>query len=318
MILNKLMKNSILFISIVIVVLIGYAFWVFLLFKGNLNQNVEFPYINLVDIINSVLLIIAGVCMSTIFYNRFGDRFKSDILAKIIAVLIPVCVYPVFLSILVFIISGDANLEYIFVHQLTPDFASINYYLDTEYLFYKTSGVFMYLVYGLKNYIAAAIFLILNRKNIPVIANQTLYGESTNPIENYQSSSENTSIQTSLDATSTLPTFCPNCGTPVTGTGIFCSSCGKPLTSTAPTQSVPNSSGYAYFQPHPADKNSVGMNVLAFFMPLVGLILYVVWISQLPIKAKGVGKWALIGFLTNIILVVLFYASIISIVMNNY
>ena len=49
--------------------------------------------------------------------------------------------------------------------------------------------------------------------------------------------------------------------------------------------------GYAQDQ----DVPSTGMNVLSFFLPGVGLILYLIWKDQFPIKAKAVGKHALIG-----------------------
>jgi hypothetical protein len=46
---------------------------------------------------------------------------------------------------------------------------------------------------------------------------------------------------------------------------------------------------------NPLDAPSVGFAVLCFFMPLVGLILYLVWKSEYPLKAKSCGKGALIG-----------------------
>lgn len=44
------------------------------------------------------------------------------------------------------------------------------------------------------------------------------------------------------------------------------------------------------------DQNSTGLNVLSFLIPLIGLILYLVYQKEQPIKAAGIGKWALIGF----------------------
>lgn len=47
---------------------------------------------------------------------------------------------------------------------------------------------------------------------------------------------------------------------------------------------------------HNQDQNSTGLNVLSFFIPIIGLVLYLTYKSDQPIKASGVGKWALIGF----------------------
>lgn len=44
------------------------------------------------------------------------------------------------------------------------------------------------------------------------------------------------------------------------------------------------------------DTPSAGLNILSFLIPLVGLILFLSWQNTTPIKAKAVGKWALIGF----------------------
>ena len=43
------------------------------------------------------------------------------------------------------------------------------------------------------------------------------------------------------------------------------------------------------------DAPSGGMTALGFFFPIVGLILYLVWKDQTPLKAKSAGKGALIG-----------------------
>ncbi len=66
---------------------------------------------------------------------------------------------------------------------------------------------------------------------------------------------------------------------------------------------------YNYNQqmPNPDDVPSVGLNILAFFIPLVGLILYLIWKDQYPKKAKSVGKTALIAVIINIVITILFW-----------
>lgn len=49
------------------------------------------------------------------------------------------------------------------------------------------------------------------------------------------------------------------------------------------------------------DKKSTALNIISFFFPLIGLILYLAFKNQTPIKAKGCGKAALIGFIVGII-----------------
>ena len=54
-----------------------------------------------------------------------------------------------------------------------------------------------------------------------------------------------------------------------------------------------------------------GMTALGFFFPIVGLILYLVWKDQTPLKAHSAGKGALIGVIVwtalSIILAILAY-----------
>lgn len=88
--------------------------------------------------------------------------------------------------------------------------------------------------------------------------------------------------------------FCTGCGKELLPDEQFCAACG---------QKRPESALQAgYRQPvytqtgNPQDVPSSGMNVLSFFLPGVGLILYLVWKDQTPIKARKIGKFALIGF----------------------
>ena len=48
------------------------------------------------------------------------------------------------------------------------------------------------------------------------------------------------------------------------------------------------------------DAPSTGFAVLGFFVPLIGLILYLIWKEKTPLKAKSAGKGALIGFCVSL------------------
>lgn len=85
--------------------------------------------------------------------------------------------------------------------------------------------------------------------------------------------------------------FCRNCGQPVPDASSFCPHCGTGVSPAAPI----------------VDKNqpNAGLAVLGFFFPLIGLILYLVWMDSEPGKAKSAGKGALIGVITGAALVVI-------------
>ena len=108
--------------------------------------------------------------------------------------------------------------------------------------------------------------------------------------------------------------YCRNCGAPLADNAVVCARCGATVTSPAPppgtqqpyqSQQQPYHPPYYQYpygqQPYPQqeDRPSAGFHVLAFFFPIVGLILYLVWKDQKPRCAHAIGKWALIGFIAN-------------------
>ncbi len=70
------------------------------------------------------------------------------------------------------------------------------------------------------------------------------------------------------------------------------------------------------FRPQNFDAPNAGFAVLSFFFPIVGLILYLVWNDQYPLKAKSCGKGALIGVITYFALALL-SVILVSCVMCN-
>ena len=59
-----------------------------------------------------------------------------------------------------------------------------------------------------------------------------------------------------------------------------------------------------------ADAPSTGFAVLGFFLPVVGLILYLVWKDTTPLKAKSVGKGALIGAIVSVVGTVIYAVAV--------
>lgn len=79
--------------------------------------------------------------------------------------------------------------------------------------------------------------------------------------------------------------YCRNCGAQIPDESKICPECGTEQIVTVRIE-------------HPqkeVDAPNTGLAVLCFFFPIVGLILWLVWKDQYPLKAKSCGKGALIG-----------------------
>ena len=88
--------------------------------------------------------------------------------------------------------------------------------------------------------------------------------------------------------------FCSHCGKELMDDAVVCTNCGcavngaNSMTNAAAGEDIPNG----------------GLNILSFFIPIVGLILYCTMYSKTPRKAKQIGIFALVGFVLNLVLVV--------------
>lgn len=82
--------------------------------------------------------------------------------------------------------------------------------------------------------------------------------------------------------------YCQKCGAEMEDAAEYCPKCGA----------SGNMSGAQAAAP---DVPSTGLNVLSFFFPIVGLILFLVWKETTPLRATAAGKWALIGFIAGIV-----------------
>ena len=80
---------------------------------------------------------------------------------------------------------------------------------------------------------------------------------------------------------------CPECGKEVSDASVNCPNCGYPIRKQ-----------YA----NEEDRPSFGIALLGFLMPVIGLVLYLVWKGEKPLKAKSAGKGALIATILWIIL----------------
>ncbi len=84
--------------------------------------------------------------------------------------------------------------------------------------------------------------------------------------------------------------YCKRCGAQINDEAVICPKCGC---STGNTKVSPD------------DAPSGGFAFLGFLIPILGLILYLVWKPEYPMRAHSVGKGALIGFITTLALSIL-------------
>jgi len=77
--------------------------------------------------------------------------------------------------------------------------------------------------------------------------------------------------------------YCNNCGKEIDDKAFVCPHCGVKQSSNS------------------EDGPVGGLGILCFLIPLVGLILYLSWKDEKPIKASGAGKAALWGFILGIV-----------------
>ncbi len=81
--------------------------------------------------------------------------------------------------------------------------------------------------------------------------------------------------------------FCSHCGAQIDDNAVICVKCGCSV---------------AQKGIDPQDAPSTGFTVLSFFFPLIGLILWLVWMNSSPLKAKSCGKGALIGVIVSAVI----------------
>ncbi len=93
--------------------------------------------------------------------------------------------------------------------------------------------------------------------------------------------------------------FCKHCGSQLPENTVVCPSCGT-------VAEVP--AAYPYAQQRPYDTGSFWWAVLGFFIPLVGLILFLVWRNDKPLSAKRAGIGALVGVIVNVVFSTIFSA----------
>ena len=109
--------------------------------------------------------------------------------------------------------------------------------------------------------------------------------------------------------------FCKVCGKQINLNKTYCPYCGaekgaEPQPAPQPTQTTTYTTGA---QPV-VDAPNIGYAVLGFFFPIVGLILWLLWKEQTPLRAKSCGKGALISVIVSVAFYVLYFALYLVII----
>ena len=101
--------------------------------------------------------------------------------------------------------------------------------------------------------------------------------------------------------------YCKNCGRTVDDTSSYCNNCGARI------DNKPNADVSE-------DNSNLGFAILGFFIPIVGLIIFLIYEGKKSKRAKSAVKGALIGFITKIVLtiiLVILYVVFAASLFNN-
>lgn len=96
--------------------------------------------------------------------------------------------------------------------------------------------------------------------------------------------------------------FCSKCGKELVDEAVVCPGCGCAQDSKAVAAQN--------------DKSSFGFALLGFCFPIVGLILYLIWKDNTPLKAKSAGKGALISVIISVVFYII-YAIILGVAIGT-
>ncbi len=97
--------------------------------------------------------------------------------------------------------------------------------------------------------------------------------------------------------------YCVHCGAQIDEKAVLCVHCGMQVPVREPAASSGGVSDKAY-------------TVLGLFVPMAGLILYLLWKDEYPSRAQSAIKGAIAGFIVGAVFTVVFLAIYFGIVMS--
>lgn len=267
------------------------------------KENIVLTYFDLISIIYNIILIFIIFALSSIINSFLKNKIKSKYISVFVSFILGFLVSMILTSLRSYHFTNSLYLSWIeiFIDQTK----TYIYYgmvlfgrsisnLNKNYPLYEKSALILsQFLNAFSLYISLVIFYLIEvvypnkkRKETIKMSNGIEFNENVNQ------------------------KYCPNCGHQLNDQPLYCPNCGYQLGS-QPKQihRPPNIN---------PDQNSSGYNVLAFLIPFVGLILYLIWKDEYPIRAKGIGKWALIGVVTGFILGAIYYFFMLSLLHNLY
>ena len=116
------------------------------------------------------------------------------------------------------------------------------------------------------------------------------------------------------DTESPAPFFCSTCGAELSEDMDFCPQCGLQIMPLPSDGLFPPDALLPPNAPQPpsdvAASDSFVWGLLGFFLPLVGLILFLIWMDSKPQSARAAGKGALVRVILAFLLLLLFLSSV--------
>ena len=111
--------------------------------------------------------------------------------------------------------------------------------------------------------------------------------------------------------------YCTYCGSIHRTNGIYCENCGHPM-AYEPTY---NPQPQYQQQPTVEEKNTFWWGVLGFFVPIAGLVIFLIWLKEKPKSSKSAGIGALIRVgVTLILTIIMIFFGIFAVIdeSSNY
>lgn len=96
--------------------------------------------------------------------------------------------------------------------------------------------------------------------------------------------------------------FCKKCGKEISDDAVVCPNCGCAT------------DNYNQVKTTEKDSSSFGYAVLGFFIPIVGLILYLIWKDSTPLRAKSAGKGALVSVIVSVVIGIIYGVAVGSMI----
>ena len=95
--------------------------------------------------------------------------------------------------------------------------------------------------------------------------------------------------------------YCNHCGAEIKDEAVVCIKCGCNVASGNKAIEDPNESTALY-------------GVLGFFIPIAGLILFLMWQKDYPRRSKAAGKGALASVILGVVLLIVYIIVIVAVV----